>query len=354
MGLFNRKNDDNITVMNAVNVNSVDTSAIAKPFLFSLNGKGRKDFASLFLYMIIERIFNALRNIRWYSTEISFTSDDIARFIDENAQLLVHHYWKDGYACVICDKIGIRMPYLNELRKDSQGRIINKNAVVIYSDPYVIERKTHYMFAMPLLDAINNNLNNCDFVTANLGLFGILSGKGIPISPAAKADLQDVLKKKYGYGDDKFQFIMSNTELSYQPITIPVDQLKLNENVDFEIKQLCRFFQINPDLIFGNSTFANSEEAARTFYRDCIMPLAEMLLQLGRSAYIFMNDSDKPSTILTYDLSNIPELNTSLSAASEERKKYLDLLLAMRDAGVDVTEELTKLYADVKDLLKKV
>lgn len=356
MGLFSRKRDDieTVEIKNAVNVNNVDETSYCKTFSFRFFGKGKKNFGDLFFYTIIEKIFAGLRNVSWRATDINYTADEIVNFIDANAQLLVHHYWKDGYACIITDKLGLRLPYANELRFDSARRIVNRNAVVVYSDPYVLERKTHYMMIMPYLEAINGNCNNSDFVTNNLGLFGILSGKGIPISPAAKDELQATLKKKYGAGDDKFQFIMTNTELDYKPIEIPVDQLKLNENTEFLVKQVCRFFGINPDYLFGGSTFSNQAEAVRAFYKDVVVPLAETLLQLARSVYIKLNDTGKPSTIITYDLSNVGEFNTTLSENCAEKTAYLDYLLKLREAGIDVSTDLKKLYEDSRRLISEV
>lgn len=354
MGIFNRKQREFLTVENAVNVNEVDTNAVVRPFNFKFFGRGKKDFAAMFFYSILEKIFQGLENINWKTTEISFNAEDIVNFISRNSQLLVHHYFKNGFACIIVDKIGVRLPYQNELRFDVNRMVSNKNAVVVYSDPYIIERKTHYGIIAPMMEAINNNLNNNEFLTNNLGLYGILNGKGVPMSPAAKDELQKKLQKEYGFGEDKFNFILSNTELDYKAITIPVDQLKLNDNVDFEIKHVCRFFNINPDFIFGNSTFSNQAEAVRSFYQSAIIPLAEMLLKLARSTYIFTNETGKPSTIITYDLSNVPQYNTTLSSNCAEKGAYLEYLLKLRDAGVDITRELEELKQASKNMLSDI
>lgn len=354
MGLFTRKVENDTIIKNAVQVNNVDENAYYKTFSFNFRGRNRKDFGGLFFYTIMEKIFQGLKNVTWRSTEINYLAEDIVNFIDLNSTLLVNQYFKYGYMCVIVDGYDIRFPHKNELKYDSNLRITNKNAVCVYSDPYILERKTHYSLAFPLLEAINNNLNNSDFVTSNLGLFGILSGKGLPISSQAKEEVQEKLRKRYGYGEDKFQFILSNTELDYKPITIPVDQLKLNDNVDFQIKQICRFFGINPDYIYGGSSFSNQSEAVKSFYKSCIMPLAEVMLSLGRNIYIKQNNSDKPSTIITYDLSNIGEFNTTLSDNCAEKSAYLDYLMKLKEAGVDVSEDVRKLYRDSKDLLRNV
>lgn len=355
MGIFDRKKSNGIMLSNGVDVNHIDETTVCRPFLFHLKGKGQKNFADVVIYSIIEKIFNGLKNVSWRTTEIDYLAEDIINFVGNNAELLIYHYWFNGFVCVIVEKSGVvRLPRQNEIVKDANGRVTNRNAVTIYSQPYQIEKKSHILLLQPLLQSINNSLNNSDFITSNLGLFGIINGKGVPISPAAKDELQAKLKKNYGTGNDQFQFILSNTELEYKPIQIPVEQMKLNDNVDFQIKSLCRFFQLNPDLLFGGSTFSNQSDAIRQFYCDCITPLAEVLLLLARNIYIFTSNADRPSTVITYDLSNVPEFNRTLSDMCAQRTAYLDYLIKLRDAGADVEDEISRLAAQNKDLTGNV
>ena len=51
---------------------------------------------------------------------------------------------------------------------------------------------------------------------------------------------------------------------------------------------------------------------------------------------------------------NIPEYQTTLSAASAEKKAYLEYLVALRDAGVDVESDLRKLYESSRNMLTDV
>lgn len=355
MGLFNRRKTDTfetIEVTNAVNVNQVDHNAYCKPFGFYFNGRGKQDFASLFIYAVLERIYNGIRNVTFTTTETDILGEEINRFVDKNAELLLWSYFKRGYMCVIDDNGKLRLPKQNELKFDQYGQILNKTATAIYSNPYIIERDTHITIVQPFLKNINKNLNNLDFITDNCGLYGILSGKSIPISPASKAEVQEKLRKDYGNEDGKFNFILSNSEVSFTPINIPVKDLEIVDKVNSDMRWICDFFQINPDLLFGGSTFSNQAEAYRAFYRDCVTPLAEKILLLARALYVRMSKTIKPSTVMTYNLNNIPEMNRNLSERCDELGKYLDYLLRLKDAGLDVSEQLERLRADSDNLME--
>lgn len=358
MGLLDRwKNKGNgISVLqNAINVNDLNENTYFKPFCWDWKKKGRFDFGAFFLQLIIGRIYNGMRNVTWSTGEINYLASDLAAFIDKNEQLLLWSYWSNGYACIIVDdKLGFRLPKVNELRLDQNGYILNRNAVVVYSDPYVTQRTTHFRLCLPILKNINSNLNNSNFATENLGALGILSSKNIPMSPAGKQELNEKLAKDYGLGEEQFRFILSNQEMAYTPIELPLKELEFNENVKNDINWLCNFFGISPDMVFGQSTYNNAAEATRAFYRTCIQPLSETLLQLARTTFIYADTDLKPSTVLTYRITNVPELNTNLSTECAEKAAYLDLLMKLEQAGIDVSADIDKLYRSTKGLLENV
>lgn len=355
MALFNRKQPNTEIITNAVQVNDIDPTAVVRPFAFNWFKKGKANYAKLIWYIVLTRLFNALKNVSWKTTKIHYTGMDILNFIELNSEILIFHYIRDGYCCVIVEKSGnIRLPQVNELKFDSRRRVINKNAIVVYSDPYSIEYTTHYMLALPFLNDINDNMNNSNFIGNQQGLFGILSGKGMPMSPAAKNDFQKMLKRDYGFNDEQYQFIISNNEVDWTPIQIPVDKLQLDEKSKDDFKWICNLFGINPDFFLGGSTFSNQADATRNFYRNAVEPLAEVLLRLARAVFIYANTDLEPSTILTYDLSNVPEFDTTLSNKCEEKGAYLDYLIKLRDAGVDVETDIRKLYESSKNMLGEV
>lgn len=358
MGLFSNRNKQNPEIdilTNAVEVNEIDPTAVAKPFTLNWFKKGKANYAKMIWYIILTRLFNALKNVSWKTSKLHYTGMDVLNFIEANQEILIYHYLVNGFACVIVEKSGsLRLPQVNELRFDARHRVINKNAIVVYSDPYTIEYATHYMLCKPFLNDLNDSLNNQNFVGNQSGLFGVLSGKGMPVSNGAKEEFQQKLRKNYGYDDDQYQFIISNNEISWTPIEIPVDKLKFDEKSEKDFKWICNLFGISADYILGGSTFNNREAATRDFYRQAVEPLAEVLLRLARSIFIYVNNDLEPSTILTYDFSNVPEYQTTLSSAANEKKAYLEYLVALRDAGIDVESDLQKLYESSRNMLTDV
>lgn len=360
MALWNRRKPSNdlgeIMARNAVNVNDLSVDAYYRPFCWDWkNKKGRFNFGRFFLQLVINRIYNGLENVTWQTGEITYLGSDIANFIDRNEQLLMWSYWKDGYAVLIVDKTGeIRLPRQNELRFDANGYITNPNAIVVYSNPYVTERTSHFKLIMPIMKNIDSNLNNQNFATENLGALGILSSKAVPMSPAGKAELNEKLAKDYGLSEDQFRFILTNQEMAYTPIELPLKDLEFSENVKNDINWLCNFFGISPDMVFGQSTYNNAAEATKAFYRTCIQPVAEVLLKLARTAFVFCDTELKPSTVITYRITNVPELNTSLSTECAEKTAYLELLRKLEEAGIDVSEDVARLYDSTRQMLENV
>lgn len=356
MGIFSRKGKDKEPVIierNALEVNNIDSSSLVKPFEFNFfKRRGREDFATFYLNTVTGKIYNGLKNVTWTTTEPDCLASDIASWIDRNAQTLIWHWWRNGFVCVFFDPKTrkLRLPRPNELKYDSDRRVINQNCVVDYSDPYIIERRTHIGIASPILKNLNSLMNNAGYIVENSGLYGILSGKSIPLSPAAKDELQEKFKKEYGMASDQYNFVLSNAEVSYTPIEIPVKDLEIYDKIDRDLRWLCNFFNVNPQYIFGDSTFDNQAEATKQFYKDCIQPIAEVLLSTARMLYVRLSNALTPSTVLTYNFQNVPEMNTNLSDACGEYRAYLDYLVALKDAGQDVEDLIAGLAREAAKL----
>lgn len=356
MAFWNRKQNNNneLKLNNSISVNSLNDNV--RPYIFDWykNGRGKWNFARFFINLVMNKIYQGMQNVTWESTEINYLANDIANFIDRNANLLINSYWYNGFMCIIVDKETLRLPRKNELRFDTEGRIVNRDAIVIYSDYYSISRQTHISLIKPVLHTIDSHANNSLFASDNLGALGIISGGNIPISPAAKEELQQHLRKDYGVGDDQFNFILSNGDLKYQSIDLKLKELDFSGNIKTNLEYICHFFNVPVDFVFGNSTYANQEQAILVFYQNAIMPLAEILLKLARTTFIYMDNDLKPSTVLTYHISNISQLNNALSKESNEKSAYLDLLMKFEQAGINVTEDIEKLYQSTKKMLTEV
>ena len=341
---------------NAYSANAVQENLanMVLPYQWTLRF-GDKDYAKAYLWAVVQRIFNGMRNVTFSTKKSSVIASGICQFIERNATLLQWSLWENGYAVIFFDKdYNYRLPYQNELRFDASRKIANKRCVVLYSDKYAMQRKTDFGIIKPELERINTYTNADTYLSANPAPLAIISGEGVPMSPKDKEELNRKMKKDYGLHSDDFQFMWSNSKLNVDTIDLPIDKLKLSEKTKMSLEFLCQYFQVPIDLVFGKSTYANMEEAKKAFYRDCIMPISEGLLKLARMLFVVVSDEIIPSTSITYSITNAPEVNNTLSAVCAERAAYLDYLLKLSDAGVDVAEEVRRLGDEARTLLTEV
>lgn len=363
MGLFDRFRRDSVSqpielnqISNAYNANAVQSNLanMVLPYQWSLKF-GDRDYAKAYLWAVIQKIFNGMKNVTFSTKKSSIIANGICNFIERNATLLQWSLWENGYAVIFFDKdFNYRLPKPNELRFTASRTIANKNCVVLYSDKYSMQRRTDFGIIKPELERINTYTNADTYLSANPAPLAIISGEGVPMNPKDKEELNRKMKKDYGLHSDDFQFMWSNAKLNVDTIDLPIDKLKLAEKAKMSLEFLCQYFQVPIDLVFGKSTYANMEEAKKAFYRDCIMPISEGLLKLARMLFVVVSDEIIPSSNITYTITNAPEINNTLSAVCAERAAYLDYLNKLKESGIDVSDEIRALGEEARTLLTEV
>lgn len=351
MGLFNRDKKTNAVQINEVNQNNYGWS----PYIW-FHRKGDKPVGNVYLQAILNQLWRGISNVTFdTSKQESLTIEAILKFVDANATLLMNQYIRDGYVVVFYDKDrNYRLPNDNEIKKDQYGRIINKYAVVIYSPQYQTERSSLFRIALPLIADINKMAGSDDYLTETLGCFGILSGQDIPLNPTGKEQLLKQMTEKYGVADDKYKFMLTNHEMKYLPIEPDIKGLQFREKMKENYKVLANLFGVPLPLLFDDAaTYNNVKEARIYFYQTTVRYYAEVILKVAQELLTASNDFI-PKNSINYHISNVPEMETTLSSACEERTALLDYLLKLKAAGLDVDKELNDLYNESKDLLKRV
>ena len=342
---------------NAVQINEVSQQQwIYTPWVFPHNGKKEKPLGNAYFQAILNLIWNGISNITYdTSGKPSLTLDNIVQFIDANATLLVNQYIRLGYVCVFYDEKGeYRIPQDQEIKLDKYGRVINRHAVVIYSPQYQSERTSLMKIAFPVILWINQLAGSESYLADTFGCFGILSSPDIPLSPQGKKQLLDSIKENYGVFDDKYPFALFNHDAKFTPIQPDASKLGFQDKIKNAYSLLCNIFGVPLQLIFNDaSTFDNMEQAKVMFYDTTIRSYAEVILKVAQALLVASNDFI-PKNSLNYHFTNIPQLEKSLSAAVEERTAWLEYLIKLRDAGIDVDKELNELYRESKDLIKQV
>lgn len=351
MGIFNRKSKKE----NAVQINEVNKNAWF-PWFFSCK-PGTKTISKVYMAAVMNLLWKGISNVTYTSTKKNdSTTANIIEFIDANSTLLMEQYITKGYICVFYSKDKeYRIPQENEIKKDKYNRIINNHAVVIYSPQYQTGRGSLLKNALPILADIDQLATSDEYITNSLGLFGILSGQDIPLNPVGRQQLMDEMNEKYGtFGDSPYHYLLAPNEIKFTALQPNVAQLKLRENINGSFKLLCNLFGVPLPLIFDDaSTYNNVKEARIFFYDTTVRYYAELLLKVAQEL-LTCSDEFIPKNTITYRFENLPELEKSLSSACEERGAYLDYMLKLRDAGVDVDREINQLYNESKDLINRI
>lgn len=346
MGLFDRKTKTE----NAVQINDVKKAVAAGiDFWWPDWRKGFKPFGDTFLQMCLNQIYNGVSNITFETTRESVVGSNICFFLDNNATMLANMWLSRGFICVMYNNKGnYRLPDANELRFDNYGRVVNRDAVVIYSPVYQIKRKSYFQLARPLLDLIDNLANTTNETTNTMGVLPIISGNSIPANPAFKKELAEAMSREYGWGNNQMKYFLSQQELKVDNIDMHVKDLELRDNLESAFRFLLDFFEVPVDLVLGNSTYANVETARVYFYESTIRKYAEILLKTGR-ALVTASPELLPQSVITYRITNVAGVDRTLSDKCTERGAYVDTLLKLKEAGIDVEDELLKVYADLKN-----
>lgn len=353
MAFWNRNKESK----NAVQINEVSQQYWNyTPWIFRPTDKKERPLGNVYFQAILNLIWNGISNITYdTSGKPSLTLDAIVQFIDANATLLVNQYIRLGFICVFYDEKGeYRLPQDSEIKYDKVNRVINRHAVVVYSPCYQTERTSLFKIAFPMILWINKLAGSNDYLSDTFGCFGVLSGKDIPLNPQGKKQLLESIKENYGTMDDRFPFLLANNEMTWTPIQPDVAKLGFSDQIKDAYKILCNLFGIPTQLLFDDaSTYNNVKEARISFYDTTIRSYAEVLLKVAQALLVASNEFI-PKNALNYHFTNIPELEKSLSSAVEERTSWLEYLLKLREAGIDVDKELQDLYRESKDLPKNV
>lgn len=305
-------------------------------------GRGQRNYSDLYRWSIFNTIMRGLKNV---SFEFESDGDEekkpiaqgIISMLNVNTTTLAWCKWKYGFIVLERTSRGWCIPDYRRVKTDSNGCVVNFEDVW-YSDTYRHDGKSDFDIIRNSLRYMDEVKNGEEYLTRNLGAFGILSGKdSMPITPKDKDNFLERLKTKIGITSDRMQFEIFQSPVNFQQVDFHLKDLALDEKLKEEVKAIAGYFGVPYDIlpVSGQSTYANQEQAVKSFYANCISPIAEMLLEVGR--YIIRREAGLliPANNLTFEIDNVPELKDDRMAAVDYKIKVAQLVKAIKDAGIE-------------------
>lgn len=110
-------------------------------------------------------------------------------------------------------------------------------------------------------------------IISQRGALGILSNQSEIPDPDESKLIKEKLKEKFGLGMDQDKFIITTQNISWQQMSMGIDELQIIENAKYSFAKICQLNGIDP-VIFSTegSTFANKEQAQKNFMKNVIKP----------------------------------------------------------------------------------
>lgn len=305
--------------------------------------------ADIYLWCIFNRIFGGLKNVV-YTCENEHNKS-LTTFLSNNLLQLVWLLWEYGYMVVDVDAKGnYYIPDYSLIRLNGEGAVSNY-PFVLYSEPYQFRGLTDIVLIRETLKSIGVYKSAEAYLTETFGAVGIMTGKGMPVNPTEKEAFERAIKEGFGIQKDKRQIIVSSMPLDFSTMDFHTKDLELREKINDAYSLLCNYFNIPIDLVFGRSTYANQEQAFKDFYKNCISPLAEKVLELGR--YIIKRDPHNltPSSALTFRIDNVEEMRDDHRIVDTEYvRNLLDNIKISRELNlptIELENELNNYYQNM-------
>jgi len=151
-------------------------------------------------------------------------------------------------------------------------------------------------------------------IISHYGAFGVLSNESeIPDAEESK-EIKEKLRTKFGIGSAQDKFIVTTQKLSWQQMSMAIDDLQIIENSKLSFAKICQLNGIDP-VIFSTegSTFANKEMAEKAMMKKVIKPKVD-------DFYNDFNTWIKPyfnGDMIVPDWSQVDELQADLKSLTD-------------------------------------
>lgn len=180
--------------------------------------------------------------------------------------------------------------WINTQQPNAQPRAFQPSDVMRYIDGPT----DRYYFGISklitnklMISNLQQSLSTRNVLITDMGARGILSNRSPDLKPLGKKEQNDIEKDyrhEYGNGEDQKKILITNSNLEWQPITVPVQELMVFEEVESCYSMLCDIFGLQRG-IFSESSVSKPapiggdgkgkvEEALKITYETTIQQTA--------------------------------------------------------------------------------
>lgn len=153
------------------------------------------------------------------------------------------------------------------------------------AEQYYIGKSKVYTLALPISNILAS-LKSRNILITERGAIGILSSAskdsdgGVPLGREERERIERQYQRDRGLDSTKGHVVVTNSQLSWQPMTIPVRDLMLFEEIEDDFAAILGAYGLARDLFpsVKGATFENQKEALRTTYQNTIQPEADGLM----------------------------------------------------------------------------
>lgn len=186
---------------------------------------------------------------------------------------------------------------------------------------------------------------NC--ISGERGGLGILSRTpvkdsqgALPMSSSEQKEIEALQRKNYGVEDDQMKTIITNTTLTYTPMSYPTAQLQLQEQIDANGMVILDALGVNRNL-FNNSTYENLKHGLVSTHNDTIVPDADGFTQ-RLSKFIGVEKGYR----LVLDYSHLPYLQADMTQESNTFNTVSSALNSLVSGGIITTEQANNILVN--------
>lgn len=205
--------------------------------------------------------------------------------------------------------------------------------ILNYSNDGLLGVSTLTYAATSLEIAYNTDQHSSNFFKSGANLAGILRplpGVNISETKAKNAKTNFITALNSELGGVSGSIVVLDSGLEYQPITISPKDSQLIESKQFNVIDICRFFNVPPSLAFSETgKFSTAEQQGLDYLNNCLLPLIEKFEnEFFRKLYL---PSEWNTSDLKFDVENLVRLDAVTKA---------DMLVKLHSVGGYTTNEV--------------